>query len=63
MPATSKIQQQFFGAALARKRAGKSRQGDPKMPAHKMEEFASTSRKNLPYRKKAIEHMMKGGKK
>ena len=50
MPAKSKKQQQFMGAELARKRAGKkTRTG---MSEKQLEEFASTKHKNLPTRKK-----------
>ena len=50
MPAVSKKQQQFMGAELARKRAGKkTRTG---MSAKQLEEFAGTKRKGLPARKK-----------
>jgi hypothetical protein len=46
MPAVSKAQQMFFGAELARKRAGKK----TKMSKQQLEEFAGTERKNLPTR-------------
>lgn len=50
MPAKSKKQQQFMGAELARKRAGKkTRTG---MSASKLEEFASTKHKGLPTKKR-----------
>lgn len=48
MPAVSQAQQGFMGAELARKRAGKpTRTG---MSEEKLEHFASTKRKGLPYR-------------
>lgn len=48
MPAKSKRQQQFMGAELARKRAGKkTRTG---MSEGQLKEYASTSRKGLPAR-------------
>jgi len=51
MPAVSKRQQQFMGAELARKRAGKrTRTG---MSAGQLEEFASTKHKGLPRTAKA----------
>jgi hypothetical protein len=46
MPAVSKAQQRFFGAALARARAGKRRKGDPS--AKVAREFAKTKLKGLP---------------
>ena len=50
MPAKSKKQQQFMGAELARKRAGKrTRTG---MSEQQLEDFASTKHKGLPRRKK-----------
>ena len=50
MPAKSKRQQRFMGAELARKREGKkTRTG---MSEKQLEEFAHTTRKNLPARKK-----------
>ena len=49
-PAKSKKQQQFMGAELARKRAGKkTRTG---MSEKQLREFASTKRKGLPVKKK-----------
>lgn len=52
MPAVSETQQKFFGAELARKRAGKkTRTGMSEGELHK---FASTSRKGLPKRKSKI---------
>jgi len=53
MPAKSVAQQEFFGAALSRKRAGKARSSDPKMSEVGLKEFASTKRKGLPYRAKS----------
>ena len=50
MPAKSKAQQKLMGADLARARAGKrTRTG---MSKAKLEEYASTSRKGLPARKR-----------
>lgn len=50
MPAVSKKQQEFMGAELARKRAGKkTRTG---MSTKQLKEFASTKRKGLPTRAK-----------
>lgn len=50
MPARSKAQQNFFGAELARKRAGKrTRTG---LSEAKLEEFAATKHKGLPRRVK-----------
>lgn len=50
MPAVSKKQQQFMGAELARKRAGKKTQTG--MSAQQLEDFAGTKRKGLPTRAK-----------
>jgi len=50
MPAKSKKQQQFMGAELARKRAGKKTRTD--MSEKQLEEFASTKHKGLPKKKK-----------
>ena len=50
MPAKSKVQQQFFGAELARKRAGKKTK--TKMTAKQLEEYAGTKTRELPARKK-----------
>ena len=48
-PAKSKAQTKFFGAELARSRAGKrTRTG---LSASKLREFAGTKRKGLPARK------------
>ena len=54
-PAKSKAQQEFMGAELARKRAGKRTK--TKMTEQQLHEFASTKRKGLPARKK---HTKKG---
>lgn len=51
MPARSQAQQEFFGAELARRRAGKKPR--IKMSTEKVEEYASTSRKGLPKRARA----------
>lgn len=48
MPSVSKSQQRYFGAALARKKAGKPAADDPKMTKKQLEEFASTNLKGLP---------------
>ena len=45
-PSISKKQQQFMGAELARKRAGKKTK--TKMSEKQLEEFASTKTKGLP---------------
>lgn len=50
MPSTSKKQQKFMGAELARKRKGKKTRTH--MTEAQMEEFASTKHKGLPTRKK-----------
>jgi len=50
MPSVSKRQQQFMGAELSRKRAGKKTK--TKMTEQQLEEFASTKRSKLPLRKK-----------
>lgn len=50
MPAVSKKQQQFMGAELARKRAGKRTR--TRMTEAQLRESASTKRKSLPARKK-----------
>ena len=50
MPAVSKKQQQFMGAELARKRAGKKTR--TKMTEKQLEEFAHTKRKGLLKKKK-----------
>ena len=48
MPAKSQDQQQFMGAELARKRAGKPTK--TKMTVDQLREFASTPTKGLPVR-------------
>ena len=48
MPAVSKAQQRFMG--MCEHTPGK--QGCPDMPQEKMHEFAATSTKGLPYKKK-----------
>jgi uncharacterized protein DUF3008 len=48
MPATSKAQQRFMGAELARKRAGKKTKTG--MSEKQLKDFASTARKGLPGR-------------
>jgi hypothetical protein len=49
MPAVSKAQQRFFGAELARARAGKkTRTG---LPIRSLKDFAATKRRGLPARK------------
>ena len=50
MPAKSKKQQQFMGAELARKRAGKRTK--TKMSERQLEEYASTKHKGLPKKKR-----------
>jgi len=50
MPAKSKVQQEFMGAELARKRAGKSTRTG--MSEKQLKDFASTRRKGLPMRAK-----------
>ena len=50
MPAVSKEQQQFMGAELTRKRAGKKTK--TKMTEKQLEEFAGTKQKGLPKRAK-----------
>lgn len=50
MPAKSKAQQRFMGTELARKRAGKKTKTS--MSEKQLKEYASTSRKKLPARKK-----------
>jgi hypothetical protein len=49
MPAVSKKQQQFMGAELARKRAGKKTTTG--MSETQLSEFAGTKRKSLPEKK------------
>ena len=41
MPSTSEKQRGYMGAALARKRSGKRRKGDPKMSESQLADFAS----------------------
>ena len=50
MPAVSRKQQQFAGAELARKRAGKKTKTS--MSAHQLKEYAGTKHKGLPKEKK-----------
>ncbi len=50
MPSVSRKQQQFFGAELVRKRAGKKTMTG--MTSKQLEDFASTKRKGLPSRKR-----------
>ena len=50
MQAKSVAQQQFMGAALARKRAGHPAPNDPKMSTSDLRHFAATKQKNLPQR-------------
>ena len=50
MSAKSIKQQKFFGAELARKRAGKKTETG--LSQAKLKEFASTKHRNLPLRKK-----------
>lgn len=50
MPAVSKAQQQFFGAALARAKTGHRLATDPKMHISQLRDFAATKQKNLPQR-------------
>jgi len=52
MPATSKAQQGFMGAELARKRAGQATQTG--MSEGQLRDFAGTKRSGLPVRKKKI---------
>ena len=67
MPSVSKKQQQFMGAELSRKRAGKKTKTH--MSEGQLEEYAGTKRKGLPARKKPAKsssnmggtHMMPGG--
>ena len=50
MPVKSKKQQQFMGAELARKRAGKRTK--TKMTEKQLEDYASTKHKGLPKKKR-----------
>lgn len=60
MPAESKAQQGFMGAALARKRAGTSKPSDPKMSIGQLRDFASTKTKGLPARASAMSEALRG---
>jgi len=51
VPSVSKKQQQFFGAELRRKRAGKK--GKTEMSEEQVEEFAATKHAGLPKKAKA----------
>ena len=60
MPAKSKKQQQFMGAELARKRAGKRTK--TKMTEKQLEDYASTKHKGLPRKKEKLKRgREKGG--
>jgi hypothetical protein len=61
MPAKSKKQQQFMGAELARKRAGKATQTG--MTADQLEDFAATKTKGLPTRVKPPKMKTAAGRK
>ena len=50
MPSRTVKQQQFMGAELARKRAGKKTKTS--MSAHQLKEYAGTKHKGLPKQKK-----------
>lgn len=50
MPSVSRKQQQFMGAELARKRAGKRTR--TKMTTRQLEEYAGTKHKGLPKKKR-----------
>jgi hypothetical protein len=50
VPAVSKQQQKFMGAAYARAQSGQPRAGDPKMSIGQLRDFASTPRGSLPSR-------------
>ena len=54
MPAKSKAQQRFFGAELARRRAGEETQTD--LSEAKLEEMASKPKKPVPAKVKAKQH-------
>ena len=56
MPSVSKRQQQFMGAELGRKRAGKKTK--TKMSEKQLEEYASTKTKGLPDHSKENEMEM-----
>ena len=51
-PAVSVAQRRFFGAALQRKREGRSRTGDPDLSEADLEDFATTEEEGLPERKR-----------
>lgn len=51
-PAVSRKQQQFFGAELARRRAGKKTK--TKMSEKQLREFAGTKRSKLPNKAKGL---------
>ena len=51
VPSVSQAQQRFFGAELARKRAGKSTSTG--MSEKQLQDFAHTKRKGLPKRKRS----------
>lgn len=51
MPAVSKAQQGYFGAAYARKKVGHPAPGDPKMSTADLRDFAATKTSNLPEHK------------
>lgn len=61
MPAVSKKQQMFFGAELARKRAGKKTK--TKMTEQQIKEFAETKRKGLPTKTDLSDYARRHGKK
>lgn len=50
MPAKSRAQQKFMGAAYARKKAGHPRASDPHMPLSSLRDFAATKTSTLPAR-------------
>lgn len=50
MPAVSRQQAKFMGAAYARAQSGRPRATDPQMPVAKLREFATTPRRGLPSR-------------
>jgi len=52
MPSVSQAQQRFFGAELARKRAGKRTRTT--MTESQIEDFARTKRRGLPKRSRRI---------
>lgn len=61
MPAESRAQQRFFGAELARKRAGKSTETG--LSEGKLREFAGTSHKGLPEHSKSKGEVRRHAKK